>query len=345
MLRATLKLRKASLVRIAGRRPLISTPQLRLHRLLAPLCALAVAAAIAAALSLRGGGSSDRIVLPATTMADAIGVGGLPALSLGDEGLADVSLLAGNTLVAYYGTPRQPEMGILGEHDGETIAWLLAARAARFDALNGAAGVLPALHLVFGVAQPETGADGLYLRYVDERTVRQYLDLARRYGFALVLDLQIGHSSALDEVRKILPYLEEPDVHVALDPEFALAGGATPGAEIGTLDASDINAVQWLLAEFARRHHLPKKVLVVHQFEASMISDTPAIERRSGVDLVIDMDGYGPADIKTVKYQRYGAAPYAPYGGIKLFLRHDPDLMTEEQLLDIEPQPTFFLYQ
>lgn len=331
-------------MRIAGRRPLISTPQLRLWRLLAPLCALAVAAAIAAPLALHGGGSSDSVVLP-TTMADAIGVGGLPALSLGDEDLAGASLLAGNTLVAYYGSPRQPAMGILGEHDAEAIAWLLSARAARFDALNGDAGAVPVLHLVYGVAQPEPGADGLYLRYVDDRTVRQYLDLSRRYGFALVLDLQIGHSSALAEVRKILPYLEEPDVHVALDPEFALAGGATPGAAIGTLDASDINAVQWLLAEFTRQRHLPKKVLIVHQFEAAMISDALAIERRSGVDLVIDMDGYGPADIKTVKYQQYGAAPYAPFGGIKLFLRHDPDLMTEEQLLDIEPRPAFFLYQ
>jgi len=332
-------------LRIAGRRPLVPTLQPRLRQLLAALCAVVVVAAIAAPLSLGGGGSSGDTAASTLTMADAIGVGGLPALSLGGDGLAGASLLADNTLVAYYGSPRQPAMGILGEYDAEAIAWLLIERAKRFDALNGDTGVVPVLHLVYGVAQPETAADGLYLRYVDDRTVRQYLDLARRYGFALVLDLQIGHSTALTEVRKILPYLEEPDVHVALDPEFALAGGAKPGAAIGTLDASDINAVQWLLAEFAHRRNLPKKVLIVHQFEATMISDAMAIERRSGVDLVIDMDGYGPAEIKVAKYAHYGAASYAPFGGIKLFLRHDPDLMTEEQLLDIKPRPAFFLYQ
>ncbi len=278
-------------------------------------------------------------------MADAIGVGGLSSLSPGGDELVGASLLSDNTLVAYYGSPRQQAMGILGEYDAETIAWLLIERAARFDALNGDAGVVPILHLVYGVAQPETGADGLYLRYVDDRTVRQYLDLSRRYGFSLVLDLQIGHSTALDEVQKILPYLEEPDVHVALDPEFALAGGAKPGAAIGTLDASDINAVQWLLDEFAHKRHLPKKVLIVHQFEATMISDAVSIERRTGVDLVIDMDGFGPAEIKVAKYAHYGAAPYAPFGGIKLFLRHDLDLMTEAELLDIEPRPVYFLYQ
>lgn len=331
-------------MRVAGRRQLISTPQLRLWHLLVPLCALAAAGSSAVALSLRSDPSAA-VLTPVTTMADAIGVGGLPALSVGDDHLVGVSMLAGNTLVAYYGSPRQPAMGILGEHDAETIAWLLSARAARFDALNGDAGVVPVLHLVYGVAQPETGAAGLYLRYLDDRTVRLYLDLARRYGFALVLDLQIGHSNALAEVLKILPYLEEPDVHVALDPEFALAGGPKPGSAIGTLDASDINAVQWLLGEFTFRRQLPKKVLIVHQFEAAMISDAQSIERSGGVDLVIDMDGYGPADIKTVKYQRYANATYAPYGGIKLFLRHDPDLMTEEQLLDIEPRPVFFLYQ
>jgi hypothetical protein len=57
------------------------------------------------------------------------------------------------------------------------------------------------------------------------------------------------------------------------------------------------------------------------------------------------MDGYGPAEIKAAKYASYGAAPYAPFGGIKIFLQHDPDPMTEQQLLDLEPRPAFFLYQ
>jgi hypothetical protein len=160
-----------------------------------------------------------------------------------------------------------------------------------------------------------------------------------------VLDLQIGHSSALAETRKVLPFLAEPDVHLALDPEFALAGVAKPGEAIGSLDASDINAVQWLLAEFVRERGLPPKMLVVHQFEASMISNPAAIRRYRGVDLAIDMDGYGPADIKEAKYRRYSAAPHVPFGGIKIFLRHDPDPMNEERILEITPRPAFILYQ
>jgi hypothetical protein len=280
------------------------------------------------------------------TMADAFGIGGLAGLRVDDDfDVSTISTIDDRQMVAYYGTPRQPNMGILGEYEAETIAWMLSERAARFDALNGDAGVIPALHLVYGVAQPETASDGLYLQYLDDRTVRSYLALARRHGFALVIDLQIGHSTVIAEVEKVLPYLAEPDVHLALDPEFALAGRAKPGEAIGAIDASDINAVQHMLASFTRAHGLPKKMLIVHQFQGEMIENTAAIDRSSAVDLVINMDGYGPADIKEVKYQRYGAADYAPFGGIKIFLQHDPDPMTERQILEIEPKPSFILYQ
>ena len=57
------------------------------------------------------------------------------------------------------------------------------------------------------------------------------------------------------------------------------------------------------------------------------------------------MDGYGPADIKEAKYHSYGAAPYAPYGGIKVFLQHDPDPLSEESLLALDPRPAFVVYQ
>jgi hypothetical protein len=205
--------------------------------------------------------------------------------------------------------------------------------------------VLPALHLVYAVAQPQSRTDGLYLQYVDDRTVRQFIELARRRGFVLILDLQIGHSNALSEVEKIAPYLNEPDVFVALDPEFALAGGAKPGEAIGSIDAGDINAVQQYLATLTREQRLPQKMLIVHQFQAEMITNAGVIERRDDVDLIIDMDGYGPADIKQVKYLRYGAAPYAPFGGIKIFLEHDPDPLTERQLLGLSPRPSLFVYQ
>ena len=54
---------------------------------------------------------------------------------------------------------------------------------------------------------------------------------------------------------------------------------------------------------------------------------------------------HAPADIKEVKYQRYGAAEYAPYGGIKVFLDHDPDPLTEQQLMSMQPRPALIVDQ
>jgi hypothetical protein len=280
------------------------------------------------------------------SMADAFGMGGLSRLSPGRDGGAHAaSPIEHNRIVTYYGTPRTPSMGILGQHTPEQAADLLATRARRFREVDPATTVLAALHLVYAVAQPRSDKDGLYLSYVDDYTVRQYLDLARRRGFVLILDLQIGHSNALAEVQKVAKYLAEPDVFVALDPEFALRGTTRPGEAIGTIDASDVNAVQWYLGKFSEQRQLPKKMLIVHQFQAEMISHAAAIEHHDDVDLVVDMDGYGPADIKLVKYARYGAAPYAAFGGIKVFLEHDPDPLTERQLLSLTPKASLFVFQ
>ncbi len=331
-------------MRIASPRPAASSmplPVLLTYSILALLSIIMSVLVVRRILEWGGDGSraSERL-----TMADTFGLGGLGAMSF-TPAADPPSPILHNEIVAYYGSPRTPSMGILGQHDPEDVADLLAARAATFDSLLPGSNVLPALHLVFGIAQPQSKNDGLYVQYVDDRTVRQFITLARRRGFALILDLQIGHSNALDEVKKIEPYLEEPDVFVALDPEFALRGGVKPGEAIGSIDASDINAVQAYLADLTRRHHLPNKMLIVHQFQPEMIANSDSIARVEGVDVVIDMDGYGAADIKEVKYQRYGAAAYAQFGGMKVFLQHDPDPLTERQLLDIRPRPAFVVYQ
>jgi hypothetical protein len=329
-------------LRIAGRRPYSATLSLiPLAFALAAFVAIAFLLMIAARTLARGGGTSATAVR--LTTADAFGLGGLSQLSAGAA--TATSPVEHNRIVTYYGSPRTPGMGILGQHDPEDAADLLDARAASFRALDPATPLLPALHLVYAVAQPEADRGDLSLRYVDDRTVRQFIDLARRRGFVLILDLQIGHSSALTEVQKIERYLKEPDVFVAIDPEFALGNQTKPGEAVGSIDASDINAVQQYLVNLSQASHLPTKMLNVHQFQQEMIANAEAIERRRDIDLVIDMDGYGPGDIKQVKYREYGAAAYAPFGGIKIFLEHDPNPLTERQLLALDPRPSLFVYQ
>ncbi len=333
-------------MRVARRRTIASGP---------PFAALALAIA-AVVLALAVGGTVTFVrdtaspeaprlgATGAVSMADAFGLGGLPGLRAPNPGGAPLpSPVERDLVVSYYGAPQTPSMGILGQYAPEDAANQLADRAARFRFLTRSWHVLPALHLVYAVAQPNAGAGSL--QYLDDRTVRQFIDLARRRGFVTILDLQIGHSDPLAEVQRVLPYLSEPDVFVALDPEFALPDQTKPGEQIGSIDAAEINAVQWYLGALSQQLRLPKKMLIVHQFEGYMITHPEAIERRSDVDLVIDMDGYGPADIKEAKYHTYSAAAYAPYGGIKIFLQHDTDPLTEASLLALKPRPVLVVYQ
>ncbi|HJX61983.1 MAG TPA: hypothetical protein VJ578_05400 [Dehalococcoidia bacterium] len=243
--------------------------------------------------------------------------------------------LTDTQLLSYYGNPYTADMGILGELSPETLVQELKAHAQLYDSLNGPRGVQGALHLVYATAQGDPGREGLYLLYVDEETLREYIDLACENGLLVFLDLQIGRSDVPSELTKILPYLEQPHVHVALDPEFAMPQGEVPGESIGSLDAADVNAAQAILQDFLEGGDLPDKILIVHQFTQNMLTNPELIDDLPRVKLVIDMDGFGPSEIKRVKYGWF-AAP-AEYSGVKLFFRHDTDLMSEQEVLELNP--------
>lgn len=255
------------------------------------------------------------------------------------------SILANRQIVSYYGNPYTADMGILGSGDPEAIASLLKERAREYDALNGDVGVVAALHLVYAVAQYHEGDDGLYLQYVDDEEVETFIRVAEEHDMLLFIDLQIGRSSVEDELRKVLPYLRHPNVHLALDPEFAVAQGEVPGADLGSLRGLDINHAQEALAGLVRREDLPPKLLMVHQFVDSMVLDGGSIKLYPNVGLIIDMDGYGPAAVKRVKYEQYASRSYATYAAIKLFLEHDPDLMSAQDVLALVPRPAVIIYQ
>jgi hypothetical protein len=188
---------------------------------------------------------------------------------------------------------------------------------------------------VYAVAQRYPGTDGLYVARLDEETTRAYIRLAGENDLLVFLDLQIGRSDVEAEIRKVMPYLEEPHVHLALDPEFAMDQGEVPGRTIGSLDGSEINEAQSLLEELVQENALPDKILVVHQFMVSMVTRPELIDEYPHVKLVIDMDGFGSSGAKRSKFHAF-AAP-AEYSGIKLFFRYDTDLMSEEAVLKLNP--------
>ena len=264
---------------------------------------------------------------------------------LATVGTEELTVLADSQIVSYYGNPYTADMGILGQDALETVVAQLEQHAARYDELNGPTSVIPAIHLVYAVAQYHPTDNGNFLQYVDDDDVRRYVALTEERGMLLFLDLQIGRSSVAAELPRVLPYLRSPRVHLAIDPEFAVGATEVPGDQLGSLRAADIDEAQAVLQELVDRERLPPKLLIVHQFSDGMVLDGEEIRRYRDVELIVDMDGFGPAAIKRAQYQQYASRPYAAYAGIKLFFQYDPDLMSEEDVLLLKPRPAVVIYQ
>ncbi len=142
------------------------------------------------------------------------------------------------------------------------------------------------------------------------------------------------------------PLLRLPFVHLALDPEFATKGsGVAPGQDIGTLDASAINAVQTYLGDLVRREGLPRKILMVHQFRGDMIGNADQLGFDRDVSVVVDMDGFGPPGVKLDAYRQFALAPYAAHPAIKLFFDWDEPMLTPQDLAGLDQPPEIVIYQ
>lgn len=256
------------------------------------------------------------------------------------------SLFRNCQVVAFYGYPGNTVLGILGEIGSpETMAEQLAGVVAQYDNVNGSRHAIGAFHLIAAVAQASPGPDGTYLYRMPAATVEEYIRLAEKHDFIVFLDLQIGHSTVADEVEHVRPYLANPRVHLALDPEWTMPPGVAPGEQIGTMDAGQINAAQAVLDDVARVTGLRSRILVVHQFTEAMITNKATLQSYPNVDLVIDMDGFGGREIKLQHYAWYVARDGAPHGGIKLFYDEDIDIFQPAEVQEIVPQPDYIQYQ
>ncbi len=256
---------------------------------------------------------------------------------------ASSGLLDTQVLLTWYGNPRSTRMGALGEQSG-------AARVARFqaqaDAYRAATDkpVVMAYHLVAVVAQCTAGADEMWRRRETRDIIQALLDEARANGFKLIVDIQVGRSRVADEVAALEPFLKEPDVYLALDPEFAMDGCEIPGREIGQLRAADINGALDMLERLITTHHLPKKVLILHQFRLDMLPDKPKVRQSALVETALVMDGFGSQSLKLASYRAVMRQPLA-YAGIKLFYQQDRNLFTPTQVLGLTPAPVVIVYQ
>jgi hypothetical protein len=209
--------------------------------------------------------------------------------------------------------------------------------------------VLPVLELVAVIANRLPGKDGDYSQRVDDATITTYLAAARRHKALLLLNVQPGRARFIDVVKGLEPWLRQPDVGLALDPEWAVKPGQVPGSVYGSTTGRELDGVARYLDGLVRRYDLPQKVMVFHQVAASVVRDQSAVHQRDGVVVIKSVDGIGSRASKTATWRTLvKALPDSIHPGFKLFFdedtRHGP-LMTPAQVLALKPRPEYVLFE
>ena len=264
----------------------------------------------------------------------------------------DGAVLPRKRIIAYYGNPLSKRMGVLGEYEVDEMLRRLDREVERWRRADPSTPVQPALHLVAVTAQGAPGRDGKYRLRMDSSLIAKVNGWAESRDALLFLDVQTGWSTIQEELPRLLPWLERPNVHFGMDPEFNMhydRQGVKPGAKIGVYDARDVNYVVRTLSDLVARKKLPPKVLVVHRFTRRMVTNAGDIRPDPRVQVVMHMDGWGPPWLKYDSYTDYVIAEPVQYTGFKIFYHNDSKkgdpIVTPEELVRLRPAPLYIQYQ
>ena len=260
------------------------------------------------------------------------------------------ALLPFKRVVAYYGNLYSKGMGVLGQYPENQMLNMLKGEVEKWTAADPATPAIPALHYIAVTAQGSAQEDGKYRLRMPWTEIDKVLEMAKKIDALVFLDIQVGLSNVQTEVPLLEKYLKMPNVHLALDPEFSMKTGRRPGTVIGSMDATDINYAAEYLAKLVKDNNLPPKILVVHRFTQPMLTNARSIKPLPEVQIVIDMDGFGPPAQKIDSYKSYVRSEPVQFTGFKLFYKNDAvlygnHLMTPAEILKLSPQPSYIQYQ
>jgi hypothetical protein len=255
-------------------------------------------------------------------------------------------LFPNHLVVALYGHPGAPSLGVLGQQSLQASITRAEHVAAAYTRLTSRR-VVPALEIIATVAQASPGPDDEYSYESPVASLRPWVKKATAAGLYVVLDLQPGRASLLAQAKMYQSLLELPDVGLALDPEWKLAPTQVPLKQIGSVSIGEVNSVITWLAALTARYRLPQKLLVLHQFQLSMITDESALEtRHDDLAILIHMDGQGtPGDKEQTWDAITKAAPPGVFFGWKDFYVKDHPMLDPQQTIDRTPKLSMISYQ
>jgi hypothetical protein len=222
-----------------------------------------------------------------------------------------------------------------------------------------------AVDLVVNVIQPCSAYPQYCSSWIDSGTMQAYITFCQQHNLLLFFDLQLGTEPVKDAVTNhLLTYLEKyPFVELALDTEFHFPNTPVGYADaagypccLGWMNSSEIN---WTLSEMAQislQYHLPRKVVLVHQWNPAVLPDKDQIKINPNASLVLQSDGFGAYGNKLGDYQVFVQQDLLEYGGYKLFFHYasgaydydasgNAQVQTPQEILQLYPQPLFVSYQ
>jgi hypothetical protein len=258
----------------------------------------------------------------------------------------NVSLLLNNDILAFYGHPNSRNMGILGRYSMEELNEKLTQLALEYEKESGGRKVLKAFYIIFGTVWPE-GEIGI----INAGLLEKYINFCMENNILIFIDHQIGRYDPIDSLKRMLPWLKYPNVHLALDPEWRTA---KPMVEIGYVTGEEINIAQQVMEDYIIKNNIPgERFLVIHQFNWRMIRSRENV--KSGFDrvrLVHCADGFGAPHLKRSSYAYNAQAGNIPIKGFKLFYNfgipgagYDSPLMSPKEVYELNPRPYIIMYQ
>ena len=263
------------------------------------------------------------------------------------------AVLPFNRVVAYYGNLYSNRMGALGKWPKKEMIPKLLAEVKKWNDADSVIKAIPALHYISATAQGSPGKDGKWRFRMPSSQIDTVLNWAKEINAIVFLDVQIGLSTLQAEIPLLEKYLSMPNVHLGIDPEFAMngKGGKRPGSVIGTMSAADINYVGDYLSSLVKKNNIPPKILVIHRFTQGMITDYKQIKLHPELQIVIDMDGWGYPAKKIGTYRNWIYSQPIQFTGFKLFYVNDTEksgqkeMMSPAEVLKLRPAPIYIQYQ
>jgi hypothetical protein len=249
-------------------------------------------------------------------------------------------------LVALYGTPDTPVLGALGDQPLPASVERVKGIAAAYQQLSPEP-VYPAFEIIATVASASATDNGDYSRETDPAVVLDWAKQADQAGVYVILDIQPGRSDFLTQAKLYETALKQPNVGLAIDPEWRLAAGQVHLQQIGSVGSAEVNSVSDWLATLTRDNNLPQKAFILHQFRLSMLPDRQNISTaHPELAYIIQMDGQGGQAAKQDTWRAVTIDPPASTAfGWKNFYHQDVPMLDPAGTMSVSPKPWYISYQ